>query len=85
MYHAAMVMVQIRGVPEDVHKALVRQADLHGQSLNKYLLDELRRIARYGRNEEIFRRAAARKGKVPTGEQIVESIRRTRNAAAGLE
>ena len=78
-----MVMVQIRDVPEDVHKTLVRQAELHGQSLNKYLLDELRRIARYSHNREVFARANARVkgGKLPTGEQIVESIRVTRDAA----
>lgn len=78
-----MATVQIRDVPEDVHKALVRQAELRGQSLNKYLLDQLRQVARIGRNREVLERAHAifEGTKRPTSAEIVESIRVTRDAA----
>jgi antitoxin FitA len=37
--------VQIRGVPDDVHRRLKSQAALAGQSLNEYLLAQLREVA----------------------------------------
>jgi antitoxin FitA len=40
-----MANVQIRGVPDDVHRRLKAQAALAGQSLNEYLLAQLREIA----------------------------------------
>jgi hypothetical protein len=77
-----MATVQIRDVPDEVHKALVRQAELRGQSLNKYLLERLREVARMGRNREVFERSHARLAgaKLPTSAQIVESVRAIRDA-----
>jgi hypothetical protein len=40
-----MPNVQIREVPEDVHEALVRKAELAGQSLQQYLSAQLVTIA----------------------------------------
>jgi antitoxin FitA len=40
-----MPNVQIREVPDDVHKALVRKAELAGQSLQQYLSAQLVVIA----------------------------------------
>jgi antitoxin FitA len=40
-----MANVQIRGVPDDVHRRLKSQAALAGQSLNEYLLTQLREIS----------------------------------------
>ena len=37
--------VQVRGVPEDVHRRLKSQAALAGQSLNEFLLARMRDIA----------------------------------------
>src|SRR5213595_2268953 len=37
----AMANVQIRGVPDDVHRQLKSQAALSGQSLNEFLLARL--------------------------------------------
>jgi hypothetical protein len=37
--------VQIRGVPDDVHRRLKSQAALAGQSLNEYLLARIADIA----------------------------------------
>ena len=39
------VMIQIRNVPEDLHRVLKSRAALAGMSLSDYLLDEVRRIA----------------------------------------
>jgi antitoxin FitA len=41
-----MANVQVRGVPEDVHRRLKSQAALAGQSLNEYLLTRMDEIAR---------------------------------------
>jgi hypothetical protein len=40
-----MPNVQVRDVPEAVHEALVRRAELAGQSLQQFLAAELVRIA----------------------------------------
>ena len=40
-----MTMVQIRNVPENLHRELKSRAALAGMSLSDYLLDELRRAA----------------------------------------
>lgn len=42
----AMPNVQVRGVPDDVHRRLKSQAALAGQSLNEFLLGRMRDIAR---------------------------------------
>jgi plasmid stability protein len=44
-YHISMANVQIRGVPDDVHRQLKSQAALAGKSLNEYLLSQLADIA----------------------------------------
>jgi antitoxin FitA len=41
-----MANVQVRGVPEDVHRRLKSQAALSGQSLNEYLLARMTDIAK---------------------------------------
>lgn len=41
-----MPNVQVRGVPEDVHRRLKSQASLAGQSLNEFLLARMSDIAR---------------------------------------
>jgi antitoxin FitA len=46
--HASrMANVQIRGVPDDVHRQLKSRAALAGQSMNEYLLACLEEIARF--------------------------------------
>jgi antitoxin FitA len=42
---ANMPNVQIRGVPDDVHRQLKSRAALSGQSLNEYLLGRLAEFA----------------------------------------
>lgn len=41
-----MANLQVRGVPEDVHRRLKSQAALSGQSLNEYLLARMTELAR---------------------------------------
>lgn len=41
-----MANVQVRGVPDEVHRRLKSQAALSGQSLNEYLLARMADLAR---------------------------------------
>lgn len=43
---ATVPNVQVRGVPDDVHRRLKSQAALAGQSLNEFLLARMTDIAR---------------------------------------
>jgi plasmid stability protein len=52
--------VQIRGVPDDVHRRLKSQAALAGQSLNEFLLARMRDIARLPTIPEIAERVRSR-------------------------
>lgn len=54
------VMVQIRNVPEELHRRLKARAALAGMSLSDYLLNEVRRSADQPTLEEMRARLAAR-------------------------
>lgn len=56
MYYACMPNVQVRDVPDDVHEALVRRAELAGQSLQQFLAAQLARIAATPSIDEIIDR-----------------------------
>ena len=65
MYCACMPSVQIREVPQDVHEALVRKAELAGQSLQQYLSMQLAVIASTPTVDEVIDRIERRaKGSV---------------------
>jgi len=53
-------MIQIRHVPDDLHRALKVRAAQLGVSLSDYLLSELRRIAERPTREELLQRIASR-------------------------
>lgn len=55
-----MKLLQIRNVPEDVHRTLKARAALAGMSLSEYALAELRRAAERPTRDEILARIAAR-------------------------
>ncbi len=55
-----MANVQIRGVPEDVHRRLKSQAALSGQSLNEFLLARMSEIARTPTLPELMDRIRSR-------------------------
>lgn len=57
-----MPNVLIRDVPESVHIRLQTRADEHGQSLQQYLVGELRRLAERPSMDEILARIATRHG-----------------------
>lgn len=53
-------MIQIRNVPEDVHRALKARAALEGRSLSDLILEELGVLAARPSASELERRLAAR-------------------------
>lgn len=55
-------VIQVRGVPDEVHGEIRRRAAEAGVSLSDYVLDELRRVATRSRNAEVLMRAALRPG-----------------------
>ena len=57
---AHMANVQVRGVPDDVHRRLKSQAALSGQSLNEFLLARMDEIARVPTIPELAERIRER-------------------------
>jgi plasmid stability protein len=55
-----MTALQIRNVPDDVHRTLKSRAALAGMSLAAYVLAELRRAAARPTRDEILARITAR-------------------------
>ena len=53
-------MIQIRNVPEALHRTLKSRAALAGMSLSDYLLDEIRRIAERPTLDELRARLRGR-------------------------
>jgi plasmid stability protein len=53
-------MIQIRNVPEELHRVLKSRAALSGMSLSDYLLAELRRVAERPSRAELRARLAGR-------------------------
>ena len=59
-------MIQLRNVPDDLHRILKSRAALAGKSLSDYLIAELQRHAEYPTVEELRQRLRARTGFRPT-------------------
>ena len=59
--------VQVRGVPEDIHRRLKAQAALAGQSLNEYLLAWMKEMARVPTAQELAR--------LPTAQELAARMR----------
>jgi hypothetical protein len=55
-------VIQVRNVPDDVHRELRRRAAEAGVALSDYVLEELRRVAGRSANAETLMRAAMRPG-----------------------
>ena len=69
-----MPNVLVRDIPEDIHAALQRRAELRGQSLQQYLAGELRRLAERPSLAEVLDRIDRhRGGRVGLG-QAVEDL-----------
>lgn len=76
--HVAILMVmktiQIRRVPDGVHRALRVRAAAAGMSLSDYALQELERLAEHPPAAEVLMRAQSRAGGA-TQEAIVDAVR----------
>lgn len=73
-----MVNVQVRGVPDEVHRRLKAQAALDGQSLNEFLLARLDELARLPTVPELMKRISELEPY--TGPSSAEIIREERDS-----
>jgi antitoxin FitA len=71
-------MIQIRNVPDDVHRTLKVRAAEEGISLSDYIKRDLEEFAKQMTIEETFARARARGPSGITTEEIVADIRASR-------
>jgi plasmid stability protein len=73
-------MIQLRHVPDDLHRTLKARAALEGLSLSDYLLREVRRIAERPTLDELRRRLA---GRAPVIARVssTRAVRAERNRA----
>jgi plasmid stability protein len=74
-----MKTLQVRNVPDDVHRTLKVRAAQQGRSLSDYLLEELQRIAEQPTMEEVLARIASREP-VELTESAADMIRVERDA-----
>jgi len=75
-----MKMIQIRNVPETLHRKLKSRAALEGMSLSDYLLAELRRMAERPTLAELRERLEKRPATnlIPSPEDAVRAERDSR-------
>jgi antitoxin FitA len=66
--------VLVRDIPEDIHAALQRRAERHGQSLQQYLAAELRRLAERPSIDEVLDRIDRQRGGRVGFRQAVEDL-----------
>lgn len=71
-------LVQVRDVPDDVHRTLKARAAASGQSLSEYLRTVLRRAAERPTPEELANRVRIR-GAATLGEPSERAVRRLRD------
>jgi len=69
-----MKTIQVRNVPDDVHRELRTRAAAAGISLSDYALGELERVAQRPPVGEVLRRAGQRTGGAPSA-SIVAAVR----------
>jgi len=75
----AMPSIQIKNVPDDVHRVLRRRAAAAGQSLQEYLLAELSRRARTPTLEEFLEHKRRRTGGRADPQEVAAGIRAERD------
>ncbi len=71
-------MIQIRNVPDDVHRTLKARAAMAGMSLSDYLLQEVRKIASRPTIEELRERVRSREA-VSLKTPVVDMVRAERD------
>jgi antitoxin FitA len=72
------VLVQIRDVPDDVHRTLKARAAQRGTSLSEYLRSELERVAASPTPDELLARLRSRPAVTP-GESSADALRALRD------
>ena len=72
-------MIQVRNVPDDLHRRLKARAALAGTSLSEYLLQELKHAASRPTAEEMRARLEGR-APVRPKESVVDAVRGERDA-----
>ena len=72
-------MIQVRNVPDNLHRTLKAQAALAGMSLSDYLLAEIRRLAERPTIAEL-RERLRRRSTVATQISGAEAVRRERDS-----
>jgi plasmid stability protein len=72
-------MIQLRNVPETLHRKLKARAALEGMSLSEYLIAEVRRTAERPSISELRQRLAGRTPVTP-GVSPAEAVRAERDA-----
>ncbi|HYV16108.1 MAG TPA: hypothetical protein VE972_08805 [Conexibacter sp.] len=73
-----MKTIQVRNVPDTVHRALRTRAAAAGISLSDFVLDELERVAEHPPVADLLARARARAGGAQS-EAIVRAVRAGRD------
>jgi len=72
-------MIQLRNVPEKLHRRLKARAAYAGLSLSDYLLNEIRRVAEYPTLDEMRDRLSSREP-LALDEAAADAVRRERDA-----
>ena len=71
-------MIQIRDVPDEVHRTLKVRAAAEGLSLSDYIKRDLEELAKQATLEGVFASARTQGESGITAEEIVEDIRQVR-------
>ncbi len=77
-YARRMTSLQIRNVPDDLHRRLKARAALEGQSLSEYALGELRRAMQRPTRRELVERIAAFE-RITVAESAAAAVRAERD------
>ena len=72
-------MIQIRNVPDGLHRKLKSRAALAGMSLSDYLLQQIREVAERPTMEEM-RARLARRAPVKLSEDTADAVRAERDS-----
>lgn len=72
-------MIQVRNVPDHLHRTLKAQAALAGMSLSDFLLAEIRQVAERPTLAEL-RERVRRRSRVENPASAAEAVRRERDA-----
>jgi len=67
------VMVQVRNVPDELHRKLKSRAALSGMSISEYLLREIERVLERPTREELLQRLQSR-DRVEPREPVAQAV-----------